>query len=161
MSLSPTRISLRRSALVLAGLLFSAAVMAQTGSAPAATRPAASAPAPAAAGRSQNATPEQLFADWDKDKNKLLSFDEFREGLEEARFTEMLARLEIQFRSADVNRTGALEVSEYANLPIIKRAGAGAPPMSAFDTNKNQSIDFKEFLIMVRAMMKRNEAQAR
>jgi Ca2+-binding EF-hand superfamily protein len=165
------RISTRLRVLAAGSLLITGAALAQTGSAPpapAATRPATSAAAPTTArpaapgaastpaGRPTAASPEQLFADWDKDSNKQLSFQEFKDGLEEARLTETIARLETQFRSADANRSGALEASEYADLPVIKRAGGGAPPLSAFDANKNMSLDFREYLVMVQAMIKRN-----
>ncbi len=114
-------------------------------------RPAA-APSPA---DGQAATPDQLFLAWDKDKNKQLSLEEFKNGWESAREQNIMERLVSQFRVADKDKSGLVEAGEYANLPLIKRAGSGAPPMSAFDTNKDQKLDFKEFLDLVPAMLKR------
>ena len=115
------------------------------------TRPLAG-PSP---GDGQAATADQLFLAWDRDKNKMLSLEEFKNGWEAAREQNILGRLEAQFRAADKDRSGLIEAIEFNNLPLIKRAGSGAPPMSAFDTNKDQKIDFKEYLDLVSAMMKR------
>ncbi|MCX7043169.1 MAG: hypothetical protein NT117_11040 [Gammaproteobacteria bacterium] len=114
-----------------------------------ATRPAA------APGDGQAATPDQLFALWDTDKNKTLTLDEFKNGWESAREQNIIGRLETQFRAADKDKSGLIEAVEFANLPLIKRAGSGAPPMSAFDANKDQKLDFKEYLDLVPAMLKR------
>ena len=48
----------------------------------------------------------------------------------------------------------SLEPAEYANLPLIKRAGAAAPPMSTFDTNKSNSLDHQEYLRMIEALVR-------
>ena len=119
--------------------------------APATARPAA-APSPA---DGQAATPDQLFLAWDRDKNRTLTLDEFKNGWESAREQNIIGRLETQFRAADKDKSGVIEATEFANLPLIKRAGSGAPPMSAFDANKDQKIDFKEYLDLVPAMLKR------
>ena len=119
--------------------------------APASARPSA-APSPA---DGQAATPDQLFLAWDKDKNRTLTLDEFKNGWESAREQNIIGRIETQFRAADKDKSGLIEAAEFANLPLIKRAGSGAPPMSAFDTNKDQKIDFKEYLDLVPAMLKR------
>lgn len=129
---------------------------------PATATPTAAAPAtarstrPAAApGDGQAATPDQLFTLWDIDKNKTLTLDEFKNGWESAREQNIIGRLETQFRAADKDKSGLIEAVEFANLPLIKRAGSGAPPMSAFDANKDQKLDFKEYLDLVPAMLKR------
>lgn len=167
------RASLRPAAFIAAialgsSLLAAAAATAQTatpvppGSTPARTpatpAPAATSPARAVApspADGQAATPEQLFLAWDKDKNKMLTPDEFKNGWESAREQNIMGRIEAQFRAADKNKSGLIEATEFANLPLVKRAGAGAPPMSAFDANKDQLIDFKEYLDLVSAMLKR------
>ena len=117
-----------------------------------ASAPPAAAPSPA---DGQAATPDQLFLAWDKDRNRTLTFDEFRNGWESAREQNIMTRLEIQFRAADKDKSGLIEATEFANLPLIKRAGSGAPPMSAFDASKDQKLDFKEYLELVAAMLKR------
>ena len=119
--------------------------------------PAANAP-PARAQAAQPGempTPERMFADWDTDKNKQLSLQEFTAGVERARVADMIARLEQQFRKADANNSKKLEAAEYSALPAMKRAGASAPPLSTFDTNKDQAIDFQEFLGMVQAFIRK------
>ena len=86
---------------------------------------------------------------------KALTLDEFKNGWESAREQNILGRLETQFRAADKDKSGLIEAVEFANLPLIKRAGSGAPPMSAFDANRDQKLDFKEYLDLVPAMLKR------
>lgn len=121
---------------------------------PAPAARAATAAAPSAAAPGQAASAEKLFSTWDKDRNKQLTLEEFRTGWEEARMANMLGRLEEQFRAADTNRNSALEAAEYANLPLIKRGGPNAPALSAFDANKNNSLDFKEYLTLVQTALK-------
>ena len=146
----------------LAGsLVVTASVIAQT-TTPTATPGVAQAPPVAPSrpsgpspGDGHAATADQLFTSWDKDKNTMLSLDEFKNGWESAREQNILGRLEAQFRAADKDKSGLIETAEFSNLPLVKRAGSGAPPMSAFDANKDQRIDFKEYLDLVPAMMKR------
>jgi Ca2+-binding EF-hand superfamily protein len=142
--------SAMRNLCVLPLMLFAGAALAQA-PAPAPAQPAVS---KADAG-THAASPEQLFSQWDSDKNRLLSLDEFRAGWDAAREANLIGRLQLQFRGADTNRSGALEVAEYAALPVVKRSGASAPPFSTFDTDKNQRLDFKEFLGLVQAFVKR------
>ena len=144
-----------------AGLSVSGSTKAQTSTMPASTaKPASSVIAPARpsanpAGEAQAATADQLFALWDADKNRTLSITEFKNGWESAREQNIMGRLEMQFRAGDKNKSGAIEAAEFANLPLIKRGGSGAPPMSAFDANKDQKLDFKEYLELVSAVLKR------
>jgi Ca2+-binding EF-hand superfamily protein len=120
----------------------------------AAAKPAPAKPAPAAS--PESASPEQIFAEWDKDKNKQLSLDEFKTGVEQSRMAEVLARLEMQFRKADANSSGKLEAGEYAQLPAIKRGGAASPPFATFDTNKDGGLDPQEYINMVQEFMRRS-----
>jgi hypothetical protein len=125
---------------------------------PAAKPPAAAKPAPArpAAAPDEPATPEQIFAEWDTDKNKQLSVAEFKAGVEKARMAEVLTRLEMQFRKADTNSSGKLEAGEYAQLPAIKRGGTASPPFATFDTNKDGGLDPQEYINMVQDFMRRS-----
>ncbi|HEY8682900.1 MAG TPA: hypothetical protein VIM06_06995, partial [Rhodanobacter sp.] len=54
----------------------------------------------------------------------------------------------------DTNKNGCLNASEYANLELIKHAGASAPAMAMFDTQKNQCLDFMEYVGVVDYMLK-------
>ena len=125
-------------------------------------KPASPKPSPPAnAGADSAGSPDQLFAQWDTDKSGQLSRKEFSEGWEQAREASLLNRLEAQFKSMDVDHSGVLEANEYANLPMIKRAGAGAPPLSAFDADRSGKIDFREYLNLIQAMIKRSTEGAR
>jgi Ca2+-binding EF-hand superfamily protein len=118
---------------------------------PAATKPAA---APANAQVGERATPEMVFNAWDKDKNKSLSLDEFKAGWTEIQQRQVIAKLHQNFVAMDANKSGTLEQDEFAKLEIIKKAGAKAPMMSAFDADKNGKMDFKEYVEMIASMMK-------
>jgi hypothetical protein len=124
-------------------------------SAPAAPRPAspARAAAPAAA-QAPAPTPDEIFAAWDKDKNRSLSLTEFKAGWEEVRQASMMSRIGGQFRAVDADNDGSLTPAEYGNLPLIKRGGAAAPAMSAFDTDRNGKLDFREYIRMVEGLVK-------
>lgn len=118
------------------------------------TKPAATTAKPPAAANQQAATPETMFSRWDKDKNSALSLAEFKSGWQEVQANMVLRQLHENFVQMDVNKSGSIEVLEYANLGLIKQAGASAPPMSNFDLDKNQRLDFKEYVGMVRSMAK-------
>jgi len=109
---------------------------------------------PAGAGEQKAATPEMIFNAWDKDKNKSLSAEEFKAGWTEIQMRQVIAKLHQQFVQMDNNKSGALEQNEFSNLEVIKKAGAKAPMMSAFDTDKNGKLEFKEYVEMISTMMK-------
>ena len=130
--------------LLLAALLPGGAAQAQ----PASPRPAPSAQdAPGA---------DIVFTRWDTDKNKSLSAQEFRAGWEEMQFSMILRKLHANFVTMDTDKSGALEASEYANLELVRRAGPNAPTMAFYDKDKNGRLDFKEYSLMVTAIMKKN-----
>ncbi|MCI4568310.1 hypothetical protein [Lysobacter sp. CFH 32150] len=93
---------------------------------------------------------EVLFGALDTNKDKALSLQEFQAGyagLQRAIALEV--RLREQFRTVDADRSGAIEAGEYANLVLVKQAGAAAPGLAAFDANKNQKLEFVEYLTVV------------
>ncbi len=143
-----TRIpSLAAAAAGLAALFLAGAVGAQ---APA-TRPAAKAAAPNA-----QAVPAEIdaaFTAWDADRNGMLSLQEFRNGwIMLRRAGQAQARLRAQFDAIDANKNDAIDANEYSNLVLVKRAGKSAPLLAAFDANKNQRLEFPEYLAFIRRM---------
>jgi hypothetical protein len=104
---------------------------------------------------SPGAPPEAqaIFTTWDSDRNGVLSLTEFQNGwMMLRRAGEIEARLHEQFKAIDANHDGAIDAGEYSNLVLVKRAGASAQPLSAFDTNKNQRLEFGEYMALVRRM---------
>ena len=96
---------------------------------------------------------DQMFAALDKDKNKQLSFDEFKNGVVAERKQAMLMqRLSSIFQDADKNRNGSLESVEFNALPGMKAAKEPKPKLSDFDANKDQKLSFREYLGFVSAM---------
>ena len=126
-----------------------------------AAKPAAAKPATAPANGQvgERATPEMVFEAWDKDKNKSLSLDEFKAGWTEIQQRQVIGKLHQNFVAMDANKSGAIEQSEYANLEVIKKGGAKAPMLSAFDADKNGKLDFKEYVGMIEAIMKSASAK--
>jgi hypothetical protein len=108
-----------------------------------------------AATAAASATPrvDATFAAWDTDKDHQLSLAEFRAGsaaLQQAAAVEVA--LHRQFQAMDADHTGALEAAEYSTLVLVKRAGKAAPPLSAFDANKDQRLQFIEYVQLVRRL---------
>ena len=90
--------------------------------------------------------PDAVFTAWDKDGNGSLSKEEFRNGWAATRSALAEQRLRAEFQRHDANKSGKLEAAEYGNLMLVKRAGAKAPPMTAFDKNKNGGLEFEEYI---------------
>ena len=114
--------------------------------------PAPSAPATPAAAEA-DARINALFAAWDANKDHQLSPAEFKAGwtaLQQAAALE--AALHRQFEAMDADHNGALDAAEYANLYLVKQAGKAAPPLSAFDANKDQKLEFGEYVALVRKL---------
>lgn len=99
-------------------------------------------------------TPEVVFNAWDKDKNKSLSVEEFKAGWIDIQMRQMVAKLHANFVQMDTNKSGAIEQNEFNNLELVKKAGAKAPMLSAFDADKNGKLEFKEYVELVSTMMK-------
>lgn len=102
----------------------------------------------------QNAGPDEVFARWDKDKNKMLSLVEFRAGFEEVQTANALRKLHQQFTTMDRDKSNALEANEFANLEVVKKGGPKAPVMSAFDEDKNGKLEFKEYVGMITTVLR-------
>ena len=150
---------IHRNKLLAAGIAAAVAATLTGGAFAQAAKPGAKpASAPAAqAGAQKPVTPEMVFDSWDKDKNKSLSVEEFKDGWTEIQMRQVVAKLHANFVQMDTNKSGALEANEFANLELIKKAGAKAPMMSAFDDDKNGKMEFKEYVEMVSTMMKNSK----
>jgi Ca2+-binding EF-hand superfamily protein len=96
---------------------------------------------------------DQMFAALDRDKNKQLSFEEFKNGVVAERKQAMLMqRLGNIFQDTDKNRNGSLEPVEFNALPGMKAAKEPKPKFADFDANKDQKLSFREYLGFVSAM---------
>lgn len=96
----------------------------------------------------------KIFAALDANHDGNLSREEFRKGYAGLRHAIVLeVRLREQFQAIDADRSGALDAVEYASLALVKQAGQTAPGLSAFDANKNQKLEFEEYLAAVRALL--------
>jgi len=108
---------------------------------------------PAAQGVNIEKGIDQMFNSLDKDKNKQLSFEEFKIGVvAERRQQMMLQQLSGIFNSVDANKNGTLESLEFNNLPGMKQAKEPKPKFSEFDVNKDQKLTFREYLGFVEKM---------
>ena len=106
------------------------------------------APADARAPRTTPAM--EVFRAVDTNKDGVLSPQEFEAGYAVVqRLAALEIRLREQFRRVDTDHNGAIDAKEYANLALVRRAGAGAPPLVAFDADKNGSLDFAEYLAAI------------
>ena len=104
---------------------------------------------------------EATFARWDSDHNGVLSLEEFRNGSDAmAQAARAAARdaaeasLRGQFESIDANDDAGIGADEYTNLMLVRRAGASAPALAAFDANRDGRLQFGEYLAMVRQLAK-------
>lgn len=111
--------------------------------------------APTTAPAGAPVAPDAIFMRWDKDNDKTLSMDEFKTGWLEVQATMALRSLHESFVVRDTNKSGSLEAAEYANLELVRKAGKSAPPMSAFDSDKNQVLDFKEYVGLVKTLFEK------
>jgi hypothetical protein len=102
-----------------------------------------------------------IFAAWDVDHNGVLSGWEFQKGWESLRDraeNAAEARLRQQFDKIDANGNGGIDAAEYGDLSIIRRVGKSAPPLSAFDANQDQRLQFEEYLALLRRLTTMVEA---
>ena len=121
------------------------------------TASAQSKPAPAPAGKPPGPNFEQgidkMFAALDTDNNKQLSFDEFKRGVvAERRQAMLLQQLGQLFKAGDKSGNGTLEAVEFNALPGVKAAKEPKPKFADFDLNKDQKLDFREYVQFVGRM---------
>jgi hypothetical protein len=101
----------------------------------------------------QSTRADAIFHALDTNKDNALSPQEFQVGY--AGMQRLIAveiRLREQFRLVDADHNGSINAVEYANLALVKRAGKSAPVLSTFDTDKNGSLDFAEYLTAIRRL---------
>lgn len=121
-------------------------------------KPAATKMTPAARAQAQV---DMTFRRWDTDKNGSLSSAEFNAGWAAMRrMVEVRQRLRQQFAAVDADKSGAIDAAEYGKLMLVQKAGASAPALSAFDTNKNQKLEFAEYVGLVTKLSARRPAAA-
>ena len=115
----------------------------------------AQAQAPTSAPAAQPGTEASTtFGRWDKDNNRALSVEEFSAGWREIQAANTLRNLHDNFVAKDADKNGSLGPSEYLKLDLVQKAGTSAPPMATFDTDKNQRLDFKEYVGLVSTLIK-------
>ena len=112
--------------------------------------PAASAAPTTQAGAEANTT----FTRWDTNNDRSLSAGEFSAGWREIQNANTLRNLHDNFLAKDTDKNGSLGPSEYLRLELVQKAGTSAPPMATFDTDKNQGLDFKEYVGLVNLLIK-------
>lgn len=103
---------------------------------------------------------DAVFTAWDKDGNGMLSKEEFRNGWAATRSALAEQRLRAEFARHDANKSGKLEAAEYGNLVLVKRAGAKAPAMTAFDKNRNGGLEFEEYIDFISTAARQAPAAA-
>ena len=130
--------------------------------------PAAAAATPARPAAAQGVAPAEppadlVFRSWDSNKDGSLSREEFRAGWASVRQraeANAQARLRVRFDQADANGDQAIDEKEYQGLLLVRRAGAGARPLSRYDADKDGKLQFGEYLVMVQDMAPRTAAPA-
>lgn len=127
--------------IAMALALVAGGALAQAKPAAAPTAAAAAAPAPE--------TPETMFQKMDKNNDKMLTLDEFKAGVQARERAMVLTRLQAQFKAMDKNKNSTLEPTEFYELPLVKSSGSSAPTFTEADTNKDQKLDFKEYVMLV------------
>lgn len=137
---------------VLALLIVGPMVHAQAAAAKAAVAGKSAKPAPTGAPASAEENADALFARWDTNHDKSLSPVEFRTGWEGLQAAAAMQRLHAQFVLLDVDKNGCMNAAEYSHMALVQRAGKSAPPMSKFDEQRNQCLDFKEYVNVVKAL---------
>ncbi len=145
---------------VALGLLAAAgSSFAQTQTQPTAPRPGQASQPPSQQQVAE--TPEVTFAYFDKNGDKSINLEEFKSGIEERNRLIVLQRLQAQFQAMDKNKTAHLELVEFNALPMIKSAGKSAPSFAETDVNRDQKLDFKEYVGAVAKMVNSRQPPAK
>ena len=98
---------------------------------------------------------DQMFKAIDKDKNGSISFEEFKAAVvAERRQMLIIEQLQGNFRAADTNKDGKLNAAEFNALPVMAKLPAPKPAFATYDLNKDQALDFREFLAFVQQVSK-------
>ncbi len=140
------------------GTLMLVAVCANAQTRTATGKPTPTTTTPAARARAQV---DITFRRWDTDKNGSLSPAEFNAGWAAMRQrVEVNQRLRQQFAAVDADHSGAINEDEYRQLMLVQRAGTSAPALSAFDTSKNNQLEFAEYVGLVSKLSARRPAAA-
>lgn len=136
-----------RTLILLSGLLLAGGAYAQS-------KPAVPAkPAAKPQGPNLEQGIDKMFAALDTDNNKQLSYDEFKRGVvAERRQQLMLQQLGQLFKAGDKSGNGALEAVEFNALPGVKAAKEPKPKFADYDLNKDQKLDFREYVQYVGRM---------
>ncbi|CAM0997421.1 EF-hand domain-containing protein [Rhodanobacter sp. Root179] len=98
-------------------------------------------------------TAASIFHAVDANKDGALSPQEFAAGYAAVqRLMTLEIRLREQFGRVDADHGGSIDASEYARLMLVRRAGAAAPPLAAFDADGNGSLNFAEYVAAIRRL---------
>ena len=120
----------------------------------AAARPAVQPARPATpSAPSADAMADAAFKAWDANRDGTLSPAEFRTGMTALRrrteaSTALALRLRAQFDRIDADGNDAIDGGEYGHLLLVRKADK-APALSTFDRNRDQRLDFAEYLVLV------------
>ena len=93
---------------------------------------------------------DKIFADMDTDKNKQISFEEFKVSVvNQRRQMFIIEKLRENFKASDKNGNGTLEIAEFNALPGLQNMPPPKPAFATFDLNKDQKMDFREYVEFV------------
>lgn len=96
---------------------------------------------------------DQMFAALDKDRNKQISFEEFKTGVvAERRQMLIIEQLRNKFKAADKNGNSTLDAAEFGQLPGLQSLPAPKPAFADYDQNKDKKMDFREYVGFVAKM---------